>query len=115
MFPTKAPGGGNPPARPSGLRWKLNLRGRKTDEEKIIEIENTIKKEEEISKVKNITLLKYGSYYSASIEASLNENLKLQDIYELECKIKNNLKESELDLRYITINFIPEIKHAFTK
>ena len=29
VFPTKAPGGGMSPARPSGLRWKLYLRGRR--------------------------------------------------------------------------------------
>ena len=38
MFPTKAPGGGNPPARPSGLRWKSNLRGRKWMKKKLLSL-----------------------------------------------------------------------------
>ena len=38
MFPAKAPGGGMSPARPSGLRWKLNLRGRRQMKKKLFSL-----------------------------------------------------------------------------
>ena len=38
VFPTKAPGGGMSPARPSGLRWKLNLRGRRQMKKKLFSL-----------------------------------------------------------------------------
>ena len=42
MFPAKAPGGGMSPARPSGLRWKLNLRGRKCMKKRLFSLVLTL-------------------------------------------------------------------------
>lgn len=75
--------------------------------EVINEITKIIKQTKNI-KVRRITLLKYGSYYSATIELILDGKLTLNEIYEIEKKIKSDLKTSKLNIRYVTVNFKPK-------
>lgn len=59
-------------------------------------------------KIRRITLLKYGYYYEATIDVLYDENALLKDIYKIEKKIKNNLKKSNLCIRFVTVNFKPK-------
>ena len=66
-------------------------------------------------KIRRITLLKYGYYYEATIDLLYNEDALLKDVYKIEKKIKNNLKKSDLCIRYVTVNFKPKKVKEHTK
>lgn len=71
-------------------------------------IKEVILKCDEIKKVGNITLLKYGSYINLTVEVTMNANIKLSDIYQTELKLKKQIKKEFKDIEYITINIKPE-------
>lgn len=77
------------------------------DEEKINNIKTTITKFKKINEIKDIKLLKYGSYYNAQIELEIDGSLTLNEIHKLKNKIKKELRENNIELRYITINAVP--------
>lgn len=61
-------------------------------------------------KVRRISLLKYGSYYEATIDLLLDKNTNLETLYNIEKKIKRDLKRSNMSIRYVTVNFKPKNK-----
>lgn len=82
--------------------------------------ENIINKVKDIVNENNVkirrnTLLKYGYYYEATIDLLYNEDALLKDVYKIEKKIKNNLKKSDLCIRYVTVNFKPKKVKEHTK
>ena len=67
-----------------------------TNEEKINIVKNVIEKEKLVKKVTEITLLKYGSYYTASIIIEMNGKIELNETYIATHKIKENLESKNL-------------------
>ncbi len=61
-------------------------------------------------KVRRVSLLKYGSYYDATIDLLLDKNTNLETLYNIEKKIKRDLKRSNMSIRYVTVNFKPKNK-----
>ncbi len=61
-------------------------------------------------KVRRLSLLKYGSYYDATIDILLDKNITLENLYNIEKKIKRDLKRSDMSIRYVTVNFKPKNK-----
>ena len=85
-----------------------------TNEEKINIIKDSIEKHKTITKTKEITLLKYGSYYNLDIIIEMNPNITLNEIYIVENKIKKEIKTGPLDIRFITINTYPKTEEHVT-
>lgn len=71
-------------------------------------VENVIKSKD--YKVRRLSLLKYGSYYDATIDLLLDKNITLENLYIIEKKIKRDLKRSDMSIRYVTVNFKPKNK-----
>ena len=71
-------------------------------------VENIIKSKD--YKVRRLSLLKYGSYYNATIDLLLDKNITLENLYIIEKKIKKDLKRSDMSIRYVTVNFKPKNK-----
>lgn len=71
-------------------------------------VENIIKSKD--YKVRRLSLLKYGSYYDATIDLLLDKNITLENLYIIEKKIKKDLKRSDMSIRYVTVNFKPKNK-----
>lgn len=71
-------------------------------------VENIIKSKD--YKVRRLSLLKYGSYYDATIDLLLDKNTTLENLYIIEKKIKRDLKRSDMSIRYVTVNFKPKNK-----
>lgn len=79
-----------------------------TNEYKLNIIKNVIEKEKIVYKVKEIKLLKYGSYYIANITIKINEQIELNEIYITIKKIKENIKNIPLNIKHIDINLSTE-------
>lgn len=77
---------------------------------------NTEKIIEEIKNVEleKITLIKYGSYYSATISIKTNPYINLIEQRALDKKIKEKLKKAKFSIKYATIEMLPnmEVKDA---
>lgn len=71
-------------------------------------VENIIKSKD--YKVRRLSLLKYGSYYEATIDLLLDKNITLENLYIIEKKIKRDLKRGDMSIRYVTVNFKPKNK-----
>lgn len=78
------------------------------DKSIIFSVEDIIKSNN--YKVRRISLLKYGSYYEATIDLLLDKNTNLETLYNIEKKIKRDLKRSNMSIRYVTVNFKPKNK-----
>lgn len=78
-----------------------------TDETKLNKIKNIINKHSEIKEIKTITLLKYGSYYNATIEIKMPKQINLKEINKIETKIKESLLNEDLNIKFISINSFP--------
>ncbi len=78
-----------------------------TEDSKINAIKDIVNKNKDIVKIRRITLLKYGSYYSVTVDIVMKGSMPLSSVYEVEKKIKNDLKKSELFIRYVTVNIKP--------
>lgn len=79
-----------------------------TDDEKINIVKRIIENQKLVSKVLDITLLKYGSYYTASIIVEMNGKIALNESYIATNKIKESLEDNQLNIKHININVIPE-------
>ena len=62
----------------------------------------------EVLNIKNICLIRYGSYYKGEIDLTLKEDLSLEKIIELISNIKAFLKEKYY-INYLSINVIEEV------
>lgn len=78
------------------------------NDEYIEKIKKKILSYEEILDVKEINLLKYGSYYSANIEIVMKKNTKLKDIDEIVAKLKKKLCNKRTKIRYVKISAVSE-------
>lgn len=75
--------------------------------EKTKQIESYLKQNKHIKRVRRTTLLKYGSYYVATVDIVMDGNLKLREIYKIEKQIKKDLKTKNMNIRYVTVNIKP--------
>ncbi len=78
-----------------------------TDETKINTVKEIIKRNKNI-KIRRITILKYGSYNQSYIDIFMKEDTPLKEVYKIEKKIKQDLKRSDLNIRYVTVNTKPK-------
>ena len=83
-----------------------------TDEEKINIVNNIVLKNKIITKIRRTTLLKNGTYYSVTLELNVDGNYTLNELYQVEKKIKSDLKKTNLNIRYVTVNFKPNKNHV---
>lgn len=51
-------------------------------------------------------LIKNGSYYQATIEIGVDDNMTVKDLLKLEIKIKNKIKKNNLKIKYINFDII---------
>lgn len=73
-----------------------------------LEIKEDILLFREVLNIKNICLIRYGSYYKGEIDLTLKEDLSLEKIIELISNIKAFLKEKYY-INYLSINVIKEV------
>ncbi len=79
-----------------------------TDKEKLDEIKEIVKQNKEITKIRRVTILKYGSYNISYIDIIMPQDITLKEAYNIEKKIKQDLKRSNLNIRYVTVNIKPK-------
>ena len=77
------------------------------DKDKINLINSVILEQKEIKSIRRTTLLKMGTYYKVILDLNINGDIVLNDVYEIEKKIKIDLKKLDLNIRYVTVNFKP--------
>ena len=77
------------------------------NKDKINLINSVILEQKEIKSIRRITLLKMGTYYKVILDLNINGDIVLNDMYEIEKKIKIDLKKLDLNIRYVTVNFKP--------
>lgn len=56
----------------------------------------------------DIQLIKYGSYYKASLKISLNPDIKLKQLIKIEQIINKKIKKKKFGIKYTTIEIVPE-------
>jgi cation diffusion facilitator family transporter len=77
------------------------------DECTIKNVKEEILKIEEVKKVDEVSLIKYGSYYDAAIRISLDADLKLIESHEITTKVRKRLLKSDLKIKYVIIHTNP--------
>lgn len=77
------------------------------DPEKNELIKKLITKNKKVIEINNITLLKYGSYISLTLEIIMDENIKLKSVAKVKDKIKLAIKKEFNDIKYIIIDVKP--------
>ena len=77
------------------------------NKDKIDLINSVILEQKEIKSIRRTTLLKMGTYYKVILDLNINGDIVLNDMYEIEKKIKIDLKKLDLNIRYVTVNFKP--------
>lgn len=77
------------------------------NKDKINLINSVILEQKEIKSIRRTTLLKMGTYYKVILDLNINGNIVLNDMYEIEKKIKIDLKKLDLNIRYVIVNFKP--------
>ena len=86
----------------------INIIGVNEDNKEIINnIKDKILEDNNILEVRDINLLKYGSYYSANVEVVMKKNMRLKDVDREINKLKKNLCGKKTKIRYIKISVIP--------
>lgn len=74
-----------------------------------IKIKNSLKKiinEEKDIQYADSFLIKNGSYYQATIEIAVNESITVKKLLKMEFKIKNKIKKSKLNIRFVEFTII---------
>lgn len=77
------------------------------NKDKINLINSVILEQKEIKSIRRTTLLKMGTYYKVILDLNIKGDIVLNDMYEIEKKIKIDLKKLDLNIRYVTVNFKP--------
>lgn len=85
----------------------IDVIGTNCDNEYIDKIKKRVLSYEEVMDVKDINLLKYGSYYSADIEIVCKKSMRLSDIDVLIKKIKKRLCNKRNRIKYIKVSVVP--------
>lgn len=83
----------------------VNIIGTSATEEYMIDdLKSIIEDDKNVSKVKELSVIKYGSYYVAIIELVLNENMNLTKIKRLKNRIRNKVITYDKRISYIKIS-----------
>lgn len=74
------------------------------NQELINKIKKKILKNDEIKDVTSLSLIKYGTYYTANVEIALNKNTKLKDIKEINKKLEKQLVNRRTRISYLVLS-----------
>ena len=74
------------------------------NQELINKLKKKILKNIEIKDVTNLSLIKYGTYYTANVEIALNKNTKLKDIEEINKKLEKQLVNRRTRISYFVLS-----------
>ena len=74
------------------------------NQELINKIKKKILKNVEIKDVTSLSLIKYGTYYTANVEIALNKNTKLKDIEEINKKLEKQLVNRRTRISYLVLS-----------
>ena len=77
-----------------------------TDKERQEQLKNIVLENKKVS-IKRLTILKYGYYESVIIDLFVKPSMKIKEAYEIENKIKKELKKDER-IKYVTISYAPK-------
>ena len=73
------------------------------------ELQKEIEKELEtipLVDVKQVTLVKYGTYYQAEIKVRIDENIKIHRLLKLEKRMTKKMRKKKFRIRYVTIEVV---------
>ena len=83
----------------------LNIIGTTTDNIDLLNYVTTvILDEKEVEEISDLSIIKYGSYYVATIEIVLDKNIRARSISRLKSKIKKKLVNKTTNISYLTIS-----------
>lgn len=83
----------------------LNIIGIAEENEVLInEVKQIILNHKEVKEIKDLSIIKYGSYYVATMELNLSKNIKLKKINNLKASIKKQVISSNNNISYLTIS-----------
>ena len=74
------------------------------NQELLNKIKKKILKNVEIKDVTSLSLIKYGTYYTANVEIALNKNTKLKDIEEINKKLEKQLVNRRTRISYLVLS-----------
>lgn len=74
------------------------------NQELINKIKKKILKNVEIKDVTSLSLIKYGTYYTANVEIALNKNTRLKDIEEINKKLEKQLVNRRTRISYLVLS-----------
>lgn len=75
------------------------------DENLIKKIEETVETIPHVD-LKNIQLIKYGTYYKASLKITLDSNITLKKLIKIEQTINKKIKKKKFGIKYTTIEIV---------
>lgn len=83
----------------------LNIIGIAEENEVLInEVKQIVLNHKEVKEIKDLSIIKYGSYYVATMELNLSKNIKLKKINNLKASIKKQVISSNNNISYLTIS-----------
>lgn len=83
----------------------LNIIGIAEENEVLInEVKQIVLNHKEVKEIKDLSIIKYGSYYVATMELNLSKNIKLKKINNLKANIKKQVISSNMNISYLTIS-----------
>lgn len=83
----------------------LNIIGIAEENEVLInEVKQIVLNHKEVKEIKDLSIIKYGSYYVATMELNLSKNIKLKKINNLKANIKKQVISSNNNISYLTIS-----------
>lgn len=74
------------------------------NQELINKIKKKILKNVEIKDITSLSLIKYGTYYTANLEIALNKNIKLKDIKEINKRLERQLINRRTRISYLVLS-----------
>ena len=74
------------------------------NQELINKIKKKILKNEKIKDITSLSLIKYGTYYTANLEIALNKNIKLKDIKEINKRLEKQLVNRRTRISYLVLS-----------
>lgn len=77
------------------------------DEHLIQKIEETVETIPHVD-LKDIQLIKYGSYYKASLKITIHSNITLKQLIKVEQTINKKIKKKKFGIKYTTIEIVSE-------
>lgn len=83
----------------------LNIIGIAEENEVLInEVKQIVLNHKEVKEIKELSIIKYGSYYVATMELNLSKNITLKKINNLKASIKKQVISSNNNISYLTIS-----------